>query len=88
MKCSDIIKESCCATLLCVSKQELIDKVERLEKPYRNGKKAVFLFDYTGIMALPWANAGYICYCFDGQHTSDATPRGFAQAVFEANHYE
>lgn len=31
-------------------------------------KKAVFLFDYTGIMAKPWADAGYLCYCFDGQH--------------------
>ena len=33
-------------------------------------KKAVFLFDYTGIMAKPWADAGYLCYCFDGQHES------------------
>lgn len=32
-------------------------------------KKAVFLFDYTGLMALPWAEAGYKCYCFDGQHS-------------------
>lgn len=31
-------------------------------------KKAVFLFDVTGLMALPWAKAGYQCYCFDGQH--------------------
>lgn len=31
-------------------------------------KKAIFLFDYTGIMARPWAEAGYLCYCFDGQH--------------------
>jgi hypothetical protein len=31
-------------------------------------KKAVFLFDYTNIMAKPWADAGYLCYCFDGQH--------------------
>ena len=31
-------------------------------------KKAVFLFDYTGLMAKPWADAGYLCYCFDGQH--------------------
>lgn len=70
-------------------------------------KKAIFLFDYTGIMARPWADAGYLCYCFDGQHPEgvtlsdqhkklggrslktknirSATPRGFAQAVFEAN---
>lgn len=31
-------------------------------------KKAIFLFDYTNIMAKPWADAGYLCYCFDGQH--------------------
>ncbi len=31
-------------------------------------KKAIFLFDYTGIMAQPWINAGYECWCFDGQH--------------------
>jgi hypothetical protein len=31
-------------------------------------KKAIFLFDYTGIMARPWILAGYDCYCFDGQH--------------------
>ena len=37
-------------------------------------KKAIFLFDYTGIMAKPWADAGYICYCFDGQHPSGVTP--------------
>lgn len=31
-------------------------------------KKCIFLFDYTGFMAKPWADAGYECYCFDGQH--------------------
>lgn len=31
-------------------------------------KKAIFLFDYTGLMAMPWADAGYLCYCFDAQH--------------------
>jgi len=37
-------------------------------------KKAIFLFDYTGIMAKPWAEAGYICYCFDGQHPTGVSP--------------
>ncbi len=37
-------------------------------------KKAIFLFDYTGIMARPWADAGYLCYCFDGQHPEGVTP--------------
>lgn len=36
-------------------------------------KVAIFLFDYTGIMAKPWADAGYLCYCFDGQHPSGVT---------------
>jgi hypothetical protein len=36
-------------------------------------KKAIFLFDYTGIMAKPWADAGYLCYCFDGQHLEGVT---------------
>lgn len=49
-------------------------KAHKIIKQYRNGKKAVFLFDYTGIMALPWADAGYICYCFDDQHPVGATP--------------
>ena len=31
-------------------------------------KKAIFLYDYTGIMAQPWIAAGYECWCFDGQH--------------------
>jgi hypothetical protein len=31
-------------------------------------KKAIFLFDYTGIMAKPWLDAGYECWSFDGQH--------------------
>ena len=31
-------------------------------------KRAVFLYDYTGIMAKPWIDAGYECWCFDGQH--------------------
>lgn len=31
-------------------------------------KRAIFLFDYTGIMAKPWIDAGYECWCFDGQH--------------------
>ena len=33
-------------------------------------KRAIFLFDYTGIMAQPWLDAGYECWCFDGQHKS------------------
>src|SRR5258708_29163178 len=25
----------------------------------------VSLFDYTGIMVAPWAEAGFLCYCVD-----------------------
>ena len=39
-------------------------------------KKAIFLFDYTGIMAKPWADAGYLCYCFDGQHPKGVSKSG------------
>ncbi len=31
-------------------------------------KKAIFLYDFTGLMAKPWLDAGYECWCFDGQH--------------------
>jgi len=31
-------------------------------------RKAVFLYDKTGIMAKPWLDAGYECWLFDGQH--------------------
>ena len=39
-------------------------------------KKAIFLFDYTGIMAKPWLDAGYECWCFDGQHDDGITRDG------------
>ncbi|MCP3852779.1 MAG: Dcm methylase [Gammaproteobacteria bacterium] len=29
---------------------------------------AIFLYDYTGIMAKPWLDAGYDCYIVDIQH--------------------
>jgi hypothetical protein len=51
-------------------------------------KKAIFLFDYTGIMAQPWLDAGYECWCFDGQHNKGVTQTGNLIKVgmfFEAN---
>lgn len=30
---------------------------------------AIFLCDLTGVMAQPWAAAGYECYCVDVQHS-------------------
>lgn len=39
-------------------------------------KKAIFLYDYTGLMARPWLDAGYECWLFDGQHTPGVTREG------------
>ncbi len=33
-------------------------------------------FDYTGNMALPWAEAGFLCYCVDMQHQAGETRTG------------
>lgn len=38
--------------------------------------KVIFMYDYTGIMAQPWLDAGYECWCFDGQHPSGVTKNG------------
>lgn len=37
---------------------------------------ALFLFDLTGTMAEPWAEAGYDCYCVDQQHPAGAQRDG------------
>lgn len=39
-------------------------------------KKAIFLYDYTGIMAQPWLDAGYECWLFDGQHEPGVNREG------------
>lgn len=39
-------------------------------------KKAIFLYDFTGYMAKPWIEAGYECWCFDGQHEPGVTREG------------
>ena len=40
-------------------------------------KKAIFLYDYTGIMAQPWLDAGdFECWIFDGQHVPGITREG------------
>lgn len=38
--------------------------------------KAIFLYDFTGLMAKPWLDAGYDCWCFDGQHESGINREG------------
>ena len=37
---------------------------------------AIFLYDYTGLMAEPWLAAGYECWLFDGQHQPGITREG------------
>lgn len=39
-------------------------------------RKAIFLYDFTGLMAQPWLDAGYECWCFDGQHEAGITRDG------------
>lgn len=39
-------------------------------------KKAIFLYDVTGLMAQPWLSAGYECWLFDGQHPEGVTREG------------
>lgn len=39
-------------------------------------KKAIFLYDFTCFMAKPWLDAGYECWCFDGQHKEGITKEG------------
>lgn len=39
-------------------------------------KKAIFLYDKTGIMAKPWLDDGWECWCFDGQHPKGITRDG------------
>lgn len=34
-----------------------------------NGLSAIFLCDESGVMAGPWAEAGYECWCFDITHS-------------------
>lgn len=38
--------------------------------------KVVFLYDFTGISATPWIEAGYQCWIFDGQHPPGITKEG------------
>lgn len=39
-------------------------------------KKVIFMYDFTGIAAQPWLDAGYECYLFDGQHEKGETVEG------------
>lgn len=41
-----------------------------------NPRKVIFLYDVTGLMAQPWLDAGYECWCFDGQHPEGVTRTG------------
>lgn len=39
-------------------------------------KKAIFLYDYTGLMAKPWVAGDFECWIFDGQHVPGITREG------------
>ena len=39
-------------------------------------KKAIFLYDYTGLMAKPWLAGDFECWIFDGQHAPGITREG------------
>lgn len=53
-----------------------------------NNKVAVFLYDYTGIMAQPWLEAGYTCYIIDGQHKEGVyeEPTGTQGTLYKVGH--
>ena len=44
----------------------IFKKKEQIDPPAKPA--AVFLYDFTGIMAEPWRKAGYDCYIVDRQH--------------------
>ena len=37
----------------------------------------ISLYDYTGVAAIPWAEAGHTCYCYDIQHDEDIKVKYF-----------
>lgn len=45
---------------------------------------AVFLFDRTGNMARPWADAGFRCICFDVQHRGTSSRDGIIFQQWDA----
>ncbi|WP_186252234.1 hypothetical protein [Burkholderia gladioli] len=47
---------------------------------------AIFLFDKTGNMAKPWADAGYRCICFDIQHAGRSVRDGIVFQHWDALH--
>ena len=54
----------------------MLSQLPNIENIVRADKKIVLsFFDHSTIFVRPWAEAGYICYCFDLQH-----PRGWYQA--------
>ena len=46
-----------------------------------NTPAAIFLFDKTGNMAKPWADAGNLCYCVDIQHPKGESLGGLGAVV-------
>ena len=50
-------------------------------------KKAIFLFDVTGLMARAWMKAGYDCYLFDGQHEAGVHTASFHDELGDRYEY-
>ena len=47
-----------------------------------NRKAVISLYDYTGIAVMPFADAGYTCFCFDIQHeTVQTTDHGKGKII-------
>ncbi|HEX3799304.1 MAG TPA: Dcm methylase [Verrucomicrobiae bacterium] len=45
-------------------------------KPVMSQDIVLSLFDYTGIMVKPWAQAGFLCYCVDIRHPAGEQREG------------
>ena len=50
-------------------------------------RKAVFLFDTTGNMAIPWAADGYSCHCYDLQNF-DRKPQKIGKGIIHFHHWD
>ena len=48
-------------------------KNNHMEENMEDRKYVISLYDYTGEALKPWAEAGYICFAYDIQHTEERT---------------
>lgn len=47
-------------------------------------RHVISLYDHTGLMVQPWADAGFPCFCYDAQHKGETTVGNvtFIEATF------